>query len=181
LSTPVNSLLCGIDSHYFSVRNRVIAFNPARKVMGVMDAQDWPPLNVEMESFYCLDLGAVPIGKQGYSATIPIVIHTVQWTWLVSGTDIQKGIQIKSRGDRYRINGQIEKELENGLYPGFAQKLSVEYAGADGSQLIGTPLDPVEYIMWSPASFVKKSDKVSGLLYGTCTVRITNMTDSILS
>ena len=179
MPTPVvNSLLAAIDSHYLAVKQRVQTLNPARKVLGVMDSEDWPPLEVQMESLYCLDLGFVPIGKQGASATIPIVIHTVQWTWLISGTDIQKGIQIKSRGDRYRINGAIMKELEYGMYPGFTQKMNVFPDG--NGQLVSLPLDPAEYIMWSPLKFLKKSDKTSGLLYGTASTQITNMTDPIL-
>ena len=178
MSTPVNSMISAIDSHYLAVKARVQTLNPNRQVVGVMDAMDWPPLDVKMEALYCLALGEVPLGKQAYSASIPVVVHTVQWTWLIAGTDIQKGFQIRSRGDRYRTNYAIEKELENGLFPGFAQKMSV---GVDGDgNLVSTPVDPVEYIVWSPASFVKKSDKASGLLYGTCTVRITNMTDVIV-
>ncbi len=142
-----------------------------------MDAMDWPSQNVNFEALYCLAMGEVPIGKQGDSASIPIVIHTVQWTWMILGTDVQAGIQIRSRGDRYRKNYQIEKELEYGIFPRFAQK---QTSSVDGNgNLIQTPIDPTEYIIWSPISFGKKSDKASGLLYGTGTVRITNMTDSI--
>ena len=180
MSSPVNSLISAIDTHYDYVKQRIASFNVSRKVVGIMDAQDWPPENVQMEALYCIALGEVPIGKSGFSPTIPILYHTVQWTWLIAGTDIQEGIQIRSRGDRYRTNYAIEKELEYGMYPQFAQKNYVQVNASNGAVIV-LPVDPVEYIWWSPISFGKKSDRESGLLYGTGTVRITNMSDVISS
>jgi hypothetical protein len=176
-----NLMIAAIDSHYLAVKARIQTMNPNRQVIGVMDAQDWPPQQVTMEAFYCLVLGEVPIGKQGWSATVPIKIHTVQWTWLIAGLDVQKGIQTRSRSSRYRTNYDMEKELEYGMYPGFTQKLIITQDPNNFSNLLTAPTDPVEYITWTPLSIVKKSDKVSGLLYGTATTKITNMSDTIPS
>lgn len=166
-----------LDSHYLHVKNRVQSMNPNRKVLGIMDAMDWPSQVVDFEALYCLSLGEVPIDKQGDSATIPIVIHTVQWTWMILGTNVQAGVQIRSRGDKYRTNYAIEQEVLFGTYPRFTQKMSVS-VDSDGN-LVVNPVVPTEFILWSPVSFGKKSDKSSGLIYGTATVRITNMTDAI--
>jgi hypothetical protein len=152
--------------------------NPTRKVIGVMSAMDWPPKNVELEAFYLLVLGDVPLGKQAYSAAIPVKVHTVQWTWMIVGTDIQTGVQLRGRGDRYRTHFTMKGELENGAYPGFAQKQNV-VLGSTGN-LVPIPADPSEPIMWSPVSFgPDRNDKNSGVLYGIGTIRITDMSDQI--
>jgi hypothetical protein len=166
-----------IDTHYLAVKARILQLNPARNVVGVMDAMDWPQQTVDFEALYCIALGEVPIGKQGDSAATPIVIHTIQWTWMILGTNVQSGIQIRSRGDKYRTHYQIVKELEYGIFPRYAQKQSVS-TDASGN-LVVTPVVPTEYILWSPLSVAKKLDKASGLIYGIGTVRITNLSDTI--
>jgi hypothetical protein len=166
-----------IDSHYLAVKARIAAVNSNRQVVGVMSAMDWPPKDVLTEAFYLLVLGAVPLGKQADSATIPVVVHTVQWSWLVVGSDVQKGIQLRSRGDRYRTHFTMKGELLNGTYPRFAQKqvVSLDNSG----NLVQTPVSPEEYIIWSPVAFTDRNEKGSGLVYGIGTVRITDMTDAI--
>src|SRR5262245_59479146 len=125
MATPVNSLIAAIDSHYLAVKARIQAFNPNRKVLGVMDSMDWPPLDVQMEALYCLALGEVPMPAESNSIAVPIIVHTVQWTWLIQGLEVQKGIQTRSRGSRYRVDGAIKKELMYGIFPCFAQKVQV--------------------------------------------------------
>ncbi len=166
-----------VDSHYLWVKTRIQALNASRKVIGVMSAQDWPPKNVETESFYLLVLGEVPLGKQADSASIPVKVHTVQWTWMIVGTDIQTGIQMRGRGDRYRTHFTMKGELENGVYPRFAQKQNVVVSAAGA--LVAIPVDPAEFIIWSPVSIVDRNEKNSGVTYGTGTVRITDFTDQI--
>jgi len=166
-----------IDTHYLAVKTRVLAVNAARVFVGVMSSQDWPPKDVQLEAFYLLVLGEVPLGKQADSASIPVKVHTVQWTWMIAGTDIQKGIQLRGRGDRYRTNFTMKGELENGVFPRFAQKQNVVVNST--GQLVGIPIVPTEYILWSPVSFVDRNEKASGLAYGIGTVRITDMTDAI--
>jgi hypothetical protein len=169
----------GIDTHYLWVRGRVTALNPARVFAGVMSAQDWPPKDVLTEAFYLLVLGEVPLGRQADSATIPVKVHTAQWTWLVVGTDVQKGIQLRSRGDRYRTHFAMKGELEYGVFPRFAPKQNVVLNST--GELVAIPYDPVETILWSPVTLVDRNEKASGVLYGTGTVRITDMTDEITS
>lgn len=168
-----------INTHYLSVKNRILALNPNRKVLGIMSAQDWPPKDVFFEAFYCLTLGEVPLGRASDSAAIPVVVHTVQWTWLILGTDVQVGIQIRSRGDRYQKQFQMKGELLNGTYPRFAQKLDVSVDG--NGNLVAEPITTptTDYIVWSPPSFLDRNEKGPGVMYGTATVKITDMTDQI--
>lgn len=171
-------LATALDTHYLAVKTRVLAVNPNRKFLGIMNAQDWPPKDVFTEAFYLLILGAVPLGKQADSAAIPVVVHTVQWTWLVVGSDVQVGIQERSRGDRYRRHFTMKGELLNGCYPRFAEKLDVTVDG--NGNLVTAPItNPTDTIVWSPLVFTDRSDKASGVIYGIGTVRITDMTDFI--
>lgn len=166
-----------IDSHYLAVKARVLNINATRVFAGVMSSQDWPPKDVQLEAFYLLVMGEVPLGRQAYSASIPVKVHTVQWSWLIVGMDIQKGIQLRNRGDRYRTHFTMKGELENGVFPGFAQKQNVVVNNS--GQLVAVPIVPTEYIVWSPVSFVDRNEKASGVTYGLGTVRITDMTDAI--
>jgi hypothetical protein len=168
-----------IDTHYVAVKKRILQLNPDRQILGVMDAQDWPEQKVVNEALYLVTLGESPLGKSADSAAIPVVVHTVQWTWMIFGTDVQAGINLRSRGDKYRKHYQIIKELEYGLFPRYTQKCSVA-PNADGTDLVATPLtDPIEYILWNSPTITKRIDKPSGLLYGIASVRITNMSDVI--
>ena len=169
-----------INTHYLATKNRILALNPNRKVIGVMSAMDWPPKDVFLESFYLLTLGEVPLGRQADSAAIPVVVHTVQWTWMIVGTDVQTGIQLRSRGDRYQTQFQMKGELLNGTYPRFAQKQNVT-VDANGNLTANPTGPPTDFIVWTPPSFLDRNEKGSGVLYGTATVRITDMTDMILS
>jgi hypothetical protein len=167
-----------LNTHYLSVKNRVLAINSARQFLGIMSAQDWPPKDVILEAFYLLTLGEVPLGRQADSAAVPVYVHTAQWTWLILGTDVQVGIQTRSRGSRYQTQFQMKQELLNGTYPRFAQKLDVTVDG--NGNLVATPItNPSDYIVWAPPSFVDRNEKGSGVMYGTATVRITDMTDTI--
>jgi len=167
----------GIDTHYLAVKTRIQALNANRKVIGVMSAQDWPPKNVELEAFYLLVLGEVPLGRQADSASIPVKVHTVQWTWMIVGSDIQVGIQTRSRGDRYRTHFTMKGELENGVFPRFAPKVNVVVNNV--GQLVAVPIVPSEQIIWSPVSIMDRNEKSSGVTYGVGTVKITDFTDFI--
>lgn len=166
-----------LDSHYNYVKTRVQSLvNPTRKFMGATMAQDWPNETVQMESFYMLDLGQVPIGRQSYSASVPILSYTVQWTWLIAGTDIQNGVKGRNRAERYRTNYDMKNELRIALFPNFCEKLQFSLSG---ETVIKTSYDPQEYITWTPSTFRDRIDKPSGLVYGLCTVQITGMTGNI--
>lgn len=168
------------DSYYEYVKGRILALNPQRLVLGVMNAQDWPLQDVQFEAFYCLMLGDAYLGKSMYSPTNPVYIHTVQWVWMIQGTDIQVGLRGRSRGDKYRKEWAMKEEIVNAHWPGFATK-STWTAAQQGStvQLTQTPFDPPESFWWTPPIFSDRLDKTSGWVYGAAQVQITDMTDTI--
>lgn len=168
-----------IDSHYQAVKARMNGINPSRGVKGLLMARDWPPTAVSLESFYLLTLSDSSIGRQGYSQASPMKIAHVQWVWIIKGTDLQQGVRQSNRGDRFRTAFEMKDELTKALYPGFTEKMNFSLDG-DGNW-VGTPENPVEYITWTPVDFVEKSDKDSGVIWGTATIRIWQMTDTIAS
>jgi hypothetical protein len=151
-------------------------------MVGIVDAMDWPPNSVKLESFYLLVLGQKPvIGKSFWSAAIPVVVHTLQWTWMIVGSDLVSGKVGRSRGDRYRTNLTMRQELLKATYPWFCQKQSWAVQGntPSGLALQGTPVVPSEYVWWSPLTFLNRLDKDSGVVYGAATVQLTDMTEMI--
>jgi hypothetical protein len=172
-------VLNGIDTYFEYVSNRMATIvNPQRKMVGVMDAMDWPPKNVLLEAFYLLTLGEKPlVDADFWSATITTVVHTVQWTWLITGSDLTSGKVGRSRGDRYRTNMQMRDELTHATYPWFAQKNEFSVLGTTptGLALQATPVVPNEDIWWTSLTFLNKIDRESGLVYGAATVQITDM------
>lgn len=171
-------MLNAVDSLFEYVKSRMATINPARVLGGLVDAQDWPPQNVQMEALYLIALPAVPVGKETYSAAIPILMHTLQWTWMVQGTDLAQAIIGANRGDRYRKNMQIRQDLLAALWPNFAEKKSWSVVG---QAVVGASLNPVEFMIWTPVQFLERIDKASGLLYGTATIHLTDMESPILS
>lgn len=151
--------------------------NPDRKFGGVMDAQEWPTADVDMEALYLLTLGETPLGRQAFSASSPIYVFTAQWTWLIAGNDLDQGVEGRNRGDRYRIDAAIKDELRRSSFPFAAEK---KVTTVDSNNLVvRTPFDPKEYIYWQALQFTKRSDKASGLIYGVATAYITGITAAI--
>src|SRR5580692_7234491 len=150
----------GVDSFYQYVKGRINAFTTRTVpdigggvVAGMLSAQDWPYKGVKFDAFYLLVLGEAPIGKQGYSAAVPIKFHQVQWVWINKGTDLTQGIRQANRGDRYRTMQTMKGELVNGHFPGFCEKLT--YSLVNGVWT-GVAENPVEYITWNPIEFHEK-------------------------
>jgi hypothetical protein len=154
------------DSFSEAVRARILAVNPARNVVGVIDASEWPPAKVSMESFYCLLLAITPSGgRPAFTPSAPMYSYRLQWVWVIAGTDIQPTQQQANRGDRYRTHLAMCEELRVGLFPNFGEKLHFSLDQTSGN-IVGTSLNPQEFIWWSPGAFRHRVDKVAGLLYG---------------
>lgn len=178
MATPLPALVSGLDTHYQTVKARIQQVNPDRAVAGLLDAQDWPPEVVQPDAFYCLVLGAVPAPSDAGSISIPIMIYTIQWLWLNQGTDLAQGEQARSRGNRYRVNAQMESEILYGLFPYFAAKCQYGVNPADGS-LTSVPISPQDTVFWQRPTFLKRLDEKSGVIYGTATTQLVNMTDEV--
>lgn len=168
-----------LDTHSEYVRGRIIAINPARTVNGVIEASDWPPEKVLMESFYCLSKGMRPMGKSAYTPSAPAMTYMVQWVWLISGTDIPTGQDQANRGDRYRTHLTMCEELRQGLWPNFTEKL--QYSVDANGNLVSSSLATQDFFWWSPGTFRHKVDSKSGLLYGYVDVNLGTFTSLITS
>lgn len=168
-----------IDSHYHYVKGRVQALNPARKFMGIMDAEGWPPLKVATESFYLLTLGDNPSSKASVSPFNMRYTDVAQWTWIIAGTPLVNGIAGRNRGDSYQINEQMKKEMRNGIYPLFCEKQTLTPDPANSGSMILTSYNPRLFVDWTFPQFTKRSDRASGLIYGIGTVYLTATTEQI--
>ena len=173
-----------VDSHYQYVRARIIAQNSNRVFGGILTAQDWPSKPIKFDAFYLLVLGESSVGRQGYSGTVPIKFHTLQWVWITKGTDLIQGIKAANRGDKYRIVQQMKQELQNAFSPNFTEKLSWALVATgqpapNDAKWTGTSKDPKEFIWWTPVEFHEKVDKDSGVMYGSANTRIQDMMDAI--
>lgn len=168
-----------IDSHYQAVKARLVTAASPYVTKGLLEAQDWPNKDVTPNVFYLLTLDDKAIGRQMYSATVPVKFHLVQWVWVITGTDLQSGQRAENRGDRFRVGQAMKDALTNALYPNFTEKKTWSL---DGSNVwVGTSLIPPESITWTPVEFAPRSNKEAGVIYGAASVRIWNMLDSIPS
>lgn len=165
-----------VDSHYNYVKTRILAINPVRVFGGLLNAQDWPSKPIKYDAFYLLLLGEDSVGRQGYSASTPIKFHQIQWSWITKGTDLPLGVRQANRGDRYRTVQLMKSELLTGLFPNYAEKKSW---GLVGGTYTGTSKNPQEFNTWTPVSFHEKYDKDSGMIYGSGSLRIQDMLDTI--
>jgi len=161
--------------NYFT--GRIATINPARLLGGYLDAQDWPPKQVDFDKFYMLVLGDVPLDEETFSWNVPFYETTVQFMWMNMGTQISNYTNVmgKNRGDRIRTCYQMKQELLQAMFPGFTNKISLSVDAAQNLQT--TTLQ--EQIWWSKPAFNTRVDRESGLLYGTATVKIGSMAPTI--
>lgn len=173
--------MSAVDSHFRWVLGRMATINPTRQVFGIMNSQDWPPQQIRFESFYLLSLGEEPVGKSFDSAAVPVLSHTLQWLWMIQGTDLQTGVVGRNRGDRYRTDGQMRSELLKALYPRSCQKQEWTTTGTslNNLALVGTPLSPPEYVWWGAPDFHRTVNKENGFVYGYAAINLTDMTEFI--
>jgi hypothetical protein len=166
-----------VDSHYQHVKARIKAENPTRQVLGLLEAQDWPPKTIKTQAFYLLTLKNES-QEQGTKANA-IRVHFLQWVWIIEGTDLQQGVRAANRGDRFRINEQMKGELAAAMFPRFTVKQSWQL-NANGVW-VGTPKDPPEVTRWSKLQLMQRTDRASGLVYGIGSVNVTDMMRQILA
>jgi hypothetical protein len=176
-------VLAAIDSYFEFIQQGILLANPNRKVIGISDAMDWPPKTLQMESFYLLVLGERGLnGKSFWSSAIPVVVHTLQWTWVIAGSDLTTGTVGRNRGDRYRTNIKMREELLKATQSAWwTEKFDYSVVGntPSGLALQPTPKSPVENIWWSPLTFLNRQDREAGLVYGAATVQVTDMTTEL--
>lgn len=169
-----------IDSHFMYVQGRVKALNPNRKFIGVMDALDWPPDRVEMESFYLLTFRESPIGKTGYSPSQPITRVSLTWAAVIIGSDVASGQTGSNRGDRYRTKEQMLEELRHGVFPLFAE--AKQWSVSAGGGLVGTSLSPASMMWWTPLDYTPRfPENQDGTLVISASTTLTGYETPIVS
>lgn len=177
-------MIDAIDSYFQAIESGILAANPARKVVGVMDAMDWPPKNVVLEAFYLLVLGARGISSKSFWSTAnPVYVHTLQWTWIIAGSDLTQGKIGRSRGDRYRTNIMMRDELVVATQSAWwTEKLKYSVVGntPSGIALQAAESNPKEFIWWTPYTFLNRQDREAGLIYGAATIQITDMESALV-
>lgn len=177
-------MLDAMDSYFEYMLTGIRAVNPNRKVIGIVDAMDWPPKDIQMEAFYLLLLGARGItGKGFWSPTNPTYVHSVQWVWLVAGSDLTQGKIGRSRGDRYRTNLMMRDELIVAtLGAWWTEKMDWQVVGntPSGVALKSKSKNPSEFIWWTPLVFLNRQDREAGVIYGAASVQITDMESALI-
>jgi hypothetical protein len=172
--SPQNTQSDVIDSYYRYVRSRIIAINNGRIFKGVVDANDWPRKDAVLNSYYLL----MPLNKAGGGTpTSRAYTFQIEWVWMVQGPDIAEGTQGPNRS-KYRLNEGMRTEIANGHYPQYCEKL--EWSLDANNNLVGVPFYPAESIWWSAPSFRNKTDKTTGILFGSATVMLTSFSPAIL-
>jgi hypothetical protein len=173
-----------IDSYFQAIEAGILAANANRKVIGIMDGMDWPPKTIQMEAFYLLVLGSRGISSKSFwSSANPVLVHTLQWTWVIAGSDLTSGKIGRSRGDRYRTNMQMRDELIVATQAvWWTQKYEWSITGntPSGIALQNTPLNPPEFVWWTPLVFLNRQDREAGVIYGAATVQVTDIESAMV-
>lgn len=170
-----------IDSYFKFVKARIIAMNSKRTVMGVIEANAWPPKNIQPEAFYLLLLGETTRNGFGTVSSLGLY-HLTQWVWAIEGADLPQEQVGNNRGNRYQTNYQMKSELINGLYPYFCDKNSYTPV-IQGNKLVAQPtVQPNDRIWWSKPRFIPtRYEKQEGVIYGACQVTVGQFSDIITS
>lgn len=178
-------MLNAIDSYFQFMQAGIVSANPNRKVIGIVDAMDWPPKVVVTEAFYLMVMGERGItGKSFWSSAVPVLVHTLQWVWVITGSDLTQGKVGRSRGDRYRTNMSMRNELLAATQAQWwteKKQWSVVGNTPSGLALMSNELDPVEFVWFTPLTFLNRLDRKSGSIYGAATVQVTDMSGAITS
>lgn len=182
------SLVDAIDSHYMYVRSRLTSAivklpdgsttTGAYPAKGLVMAQDWPPHNVKDNTFYLLTMQDNPIGRQAYSAAIPMMFHHLMWKAIVVGDELTQGERAENRGTRLRTLWGMKEAFRQAVYPFFTEKLS--FSLVDGTWT-GVSKNPIEYITWAPPVVKETLEKDSGAVEFSAMIRVWDMSDEILS
>lgn len=160
-----------IETYYFHVAGNMATLNPSQKFGGISDARDWPQVKVRENYLYLLVVGVSPT-QQGTRAN-PGNRYTLQWNWIVIGSDIQPGHVSANRGDKYRTNLTIQQNLTNASYPGFALVNAYTQDPTTPANLIVTPVSPQGWARWSRPDFRGTNDfKRSGVLNGIASLNL---------
>lgn len=178
------SLISAVDSYFSYVSAQLKALKATVNIKGslipqpmgmIVNAADWPQTPPQEGALYLLVIKTSPAGIESQSQAG--FDYHCQWSWIFLGTDILAGQQATNRGDRYRANMQLMKNLRDANYPGYCRKS--EYTADTNGNVTATPsvsLYPAsapEMITWSALDFMPRSDNAkTGLVYGAAAVTL---------
>lgn len=169
---PANPVLAdSLDTYYQYVAGQYAKINPARQLLGMVNAQDWPQAELVDGALYCLYLNSVEIPEQGTRAQ-QYFEHYLQWAWVFLGNDLQSTQVGLNRGSRYRSDLAVIEELRQAHFPGFCPKQQTTFDPVAGTPTV-TAYSPVETITWStPKLGTKLAMAQSGISYGTAPLEV---------
>jgi hypothetical protein len=172
----VQYLADAIDTFYAFVRANVLALNSKRVFGGIVQARDWPPKNIVDQSVYLCQMMDAPTRTRHQSFYAPLMTYTLEWRWAIIGTNVPANAQAANRGDKYRINMAIEKELLSAHNPGYTLKNQYSVGSDvdnDAIQVV-VPYNPPEPLWWGIPGFSPKQDRTSGMLYTAGRVEVSS-------
>lgn len=181
---PVDTQTDTLDSFYQYVKQRIESFNVNRQFGGIVSARDWPFKTATPEAFYLMIDKSSP-SKNVKSWQSPLYTFSLQWTWLIIGTDVAPTVLAANRGDKYRTNGIMQEEMLNGLYPGFCEKQQYKIQPNpinNQPQVVAVgPYVPSEKLWWDKPNFSEKIDRNTGILFSYGSVRVSSFAPAINS
>jgi hypothetical protein len=160
-----------LDTYYVYIAGQLGKLNPARKPCGMVNAQDWPQVEIVDGGLYLLYLTSVELLSQGTKSQTYFE-HYVQWAWMFLGNDLSASQIGMNRGDRYRSNLAVVEELRQAHFPGYCPKQFSQCDVHTGVVTL-TPYSPVEMISWGMPKLGTRMDNAkSGVLYGTASLEV---------
>lgn len=180
-TSPPNLLTDVLDTHWNYVTQRILTLNPQRPLGGIVAARAWPFQQAIDQAIYMAWSQGKP-SKNVNSQQSPLYTYSVRWCWIAIGDDLTQTEEGLNRGDRYRIDFQIQTELRYGLYPGFTPKLTFSVADNGHGQAVvtGTPFQtPGDNVWWSKATFLDREDTETGILFGYGAVNVSSFAPEI--
>jgi hypothetical protein len=171
-TVPANPTFVDVlDTFYAKIAANIALLNPARVLCGMVNAQDWPQIELVDGGVYLLYLTSVELPAQSTKSQTYFE-HYMQWSWTFLGDDLQATQVGMNRGDRYRNNMAVVEELRQAHFPGFCAK-QFSRCDPDTGVVTFTPYSPSEMISWSmPKLGTKMANAQSGILYGTAPVEV---------
>jgi hypothetical protein len=166
-TVPANPVMVDVlDTFYTFIVAKYQLLNPARKLLGLINAQDWPQVELVDGGLYLLYLTSVAI-EEDSTLSQTYYEHYLQWAWIFLGNDLQSNQVGFNRSSRYRDNFAVVEELRQVHFPGWCPKQQLACDETSGT-ITPTPYDPVEMIHWSkPRLGTKLAMAQSGVSYGT--------------
>jgi hypothetical protein len=155
-----------IDSYYSYIAAQMKLVDSTQLMGGIVAARDWPQTPTTEGALYLVYMQSLP--KGGTESQV-FYEYFCQWIWLLMGTNIAATQTAANRGDRYRKEMSIEKNLRQAHFASYCPKLT---HALSGSLIITGGIGDGESVWWSHLRFGPKMDVASGVIYGSAAVQL---------